>query len=133
MLYFEYPLMVHNRAKGAQEISRVVGCTTRHVYYLIERCRFPYETDGSSTIFLRRSVYYAWLWAQAQINARWNVEESALVEMNLAVNQAAALLEQLRVRQLAVHELEPDQVTCFASVMEAAVTATSKALAIKTG
>lgn len=133
MLYFDQPLMVHDRARGAREMSKVVGCTTRHIYYLCEQGRFPYEGDGSSTLCLRRSVYHAWLWAQVQVNANWNVKESTLVEMNLAVRKAAALIEQLRARQLSPHTLEPEQQTCFAEVMESAVLAADRALSFKVG
>jgi hypothetical protein len=130
MLFFEYTLMVNDQARGAREMSHVVGCTPRHIFYLVEKCRFPFERVGAS-LCLRRSVYHAWLMAQAQLHANWNAEEAALVEMNLAVRKAAVLIEQLRARQLAVHQLEADQLTCFADVMESAVSSTDKALAVR--
>jgi excisionase family DNA binding protein len=132
MLVFERHPMVLDQARGAQEISDVVGCTTRHIYHLVEKCHFPYERVGS-TLCLRRSVYHAWLWAQAQLHANWNAEEAALVEMNLSVRKAAALIEQIRQRQLSVHSLDPEQLTCFAAVMESAVLAADKALTAKAG
>lgn len=135
-LYYEQFPMVTDQEKGARGMSTIVGCTTRRIFHLVENCRFPYERVGT-TLCLRRSVFYAWLWAQAQTNAKWNLEEyateSALVEMNLAVRKAAALIEQLRLRQMAVQSLNPDQLACFATVMESAVLAADRAITAKAG
>jgi hypothetical protein len=132
MLFFEHPLMVHDQAKTANEMSDIVGCTPRHIFYLCERTSFPYERVGS-TLCLRRSVYHAWLWAQAQRHAKWNAEEAALVEVNLALRKAAALMDQLRARQITVDALDPEQLTCFAAVMESAVNSAGKVLAVNVG
>jgi hypothetical protein len=133
MLYFEHPLMVHDTARGAREMSKIVGCTPRHIYYLCERTKFPYETDGSSTLQLRRSVYFAWLFAQAQKHGGWDLEETAMVEMNLAVHRAGALMRQLSARQRTVSALNAEELVCYAGVMGAAVTAADKVLILKAG
>ena len=132
MLFFEYPLMVHDRARGARAMSKVVGCSERHIFYLCERSRFPYEREASM-LCLRRSVYHAWLFAQAQSHANWTSEEATLVEMNLAVRKAAALVSQMRARGLPAQALEQEQLICYATTMETAALAAEKAIASRGG
>jgi hypothetical protein len=87
------------QGKGAGEVSDVLGCTKKHVYYRFEQKNsgIPFKTEGS-TICLSRSLYEAYRFAQARKHANWDKEETGWVEMHLAVRKAAALIEQLAER-----------------------------------
>lgn len=127
--HFPYPLMEDDFVEGAKKIKDVLGCTEKHVYY-----RFQQKTSGipfewrAATICLSRSIYEAHRFAQASKHANWNAEETAIVQMHLAVNKAVALLEQLAERGTPVETLSPDEIACYAEVMAAAALATIKVI-----
>ncbi|WP_441234497.1 hypothetical protein [Bradyrhizobium sp. 930_D9_N1_4] len=129
-LHYQFPLMRPNLVRTAAKIGeRIMDCTARHVFFRYEQntAGIPFEMEGS-TICLRHSFYEAYCFTRASKRAKWDVEDIAWAQMHLSMRKAESLLSQLAVRGMAVEQLAPDEIACYAVVMADAVAAASKAL-----
>lgn len=68
------PVLAEDMMRGAAAIAKFMGCSRRHIYYLVESKKgFPWFTEcRSSTICARKSVLLHWIKQQEERHANDN-------------------------------------------------------------